>query len=353
MNSKYSSTLALIHYNKSSHLSAENDVLITVIAPATGIIVGITIEAVGKYLKRKRQNKLNSPEITPVTINSNGSNTSLFHKTLDRVTSSIAVRYATIVYVKLASSHVLRITASSCFKVIDIIIIVRFVLLSKNILKYFLRTRENMFRITINTLWWIVYSKERDVMTQLVFLVITLLSAKLWSTKNRTAQRLLRIWVCITLLNLSNYIYLVPSFSRPANIGVFGLPRMEQPMKQFNPFAETTVNSKISMIGKEEPLVLSSPIQNEMQKEISKNVELEISKIIQNSTLNEENSILSQTKGVQKESRKTSKTNSTSKRRVNSLQKLNQTAENPTSLPIENDLEKVSNSTKIKAEKVQ
>ena len=73
MNSKHYVS-ALIHYNKSSHLSAENDVLITVLAPATGVVLGITIEALGKYLKRKKQEKLNSPETIPVTADSNGNN---------------------------------------------------------------------------------------------------------------------------------------------------------------------------------------------------------------------------------------------------------------------------------------
>jgi hypothetical protein len=352
MNSKTDS-IALIHYTKASHLSAEDDVLITVLAPAAGIILGMTVEAVGKYLTRKRQEKLNSPRIIPVTIHSNGNNSSLFRKTLYRVTPTLVVRYATIIYAKLASSQSLRIAASSSFKVIDLIIIVRFVILSKNILKYLLRTREDMFKITVNTLCWIVYSKERDKIVHLLFLLVTLLSAKLWSTKNRTAQKLLRIWVFITLLNLSNYIYVVPSLSRPSDIGVFGLPRMEQPMKQFNNFTETTRNSKISMVGKEEPLVLSSTFQNEMPKNISKNVELEINKIIKNSTLGEENSILTQKEKLQKG--KTSRTNFTSKskRRINSLQKLNQTTKNVSSVPIENDLTKVNNVTKIKAEKIQ
>jgi hypothetical protein len=352
MNSKHYVS-ALIHYNKSSHFSAEADVLITVIAPATGIVLGMTIEAVGRHLIKKRREKLNSPEIIPATINSSGNNSNLFRKTLYRVTPTLAVRSASIVYEKLVSSQSLRIAVSSSFKVIDVIIIVRSVILSKNLLKYLVRHRENIFKITVNTLCWIVYSKKRDKMVQLAFVIVTALSTKLWITKNRTAQRLLRIWVCITFLNLCNYIYLVPSLSRPADIGVFGLPRVEQLMNQFNAFSETTPNSKISMLGKEEPLVLSSTLQNEMPKGRSKNVELEINKIIKNSTLGEENSILSQKEGLQKG--KTSRTNFTSKpkRRMNSLQELNQTTDNVPSLPIENDSEKIYNSTKLNAEKVQ
>ena len=348
MNSK-NSVLTLIHYNRSSHLSAETEVLITVLAPATGIVLGITVEAVGKYLKRKRQEKLNSPEIIRVTVNSNANNSNLFRKTLYRITPTLAVRYTSFIYEKLVSSQSLRIATSSSLKVINVIIIVRSVILVKNLLKYFLRTREPMFRIAVNTLCWIVYDKDRDKTVQLAFLLVTLISAKLWSTKNLTAQRLLRIWVFITLLNLSNYIYVAPSFSRPSTIGVFGLPRVEQPMKQFHAFPETKTNSKISMLGKEETLVLSSTLQNEMPKSISKNIEVEIDRILKNSTLGEENSILSQKEGLQKG--KTSRTNFTSKpkRRMNNLQKLNQTTDNVTSLPNQ----EVYNSTKIKADKVQ
>ena len=352
MNSKHYVS-ALIHYNKSSHFSAEADVLITVVAPATGIVLGMTIEAVGKYLIQKRREKLNSPGIIPVTVNSNGNNSNLFRKTLYRVTPTLAVRSASIVYEKLVSSQSLRIAVLSSFKVIDVIIIVRSVILSKNLLKYLVRNRENVFKITVNTLCWIVYSKERDKMVQLAFVLVTVLSTKLWLTKNRTAQRLLRIWVCITFLNLCNYIYLIPSSSRPSDIGVFGLPRVEQLINQFHAFPETKPNSKISMLEKKEPLVLSSTLQNEMPKGTSINVELEINKIIKNSTLGEENSILSQKEGLQKG--KTSRTNFTSKskRRMNSLQELNQTTDLVPSLPIENDFEKVYNSTKLNAGKVQ
>ena len=352
MNSKHYVS-ALIHYNKSSHLSAEADVLITVIAPASGIVLGMSIEALGRYFKKRRRDKVNSPEIIPVTVNSNGNNSNLFRKTLYRVTPTLVIRSARMIHEKFVSSQSLRIAASSSFKIIDGIIIVRSGIATKNLLKYVLRNRENIFKITFNTLCWIVYSKERDKMVHLAFILVTILSTKLWTTKNRTAQRLLRIWVLITLLNLSNYIYLVPSSSRPSDIGVFGLPRVEQLINQFQTFPETTPNSKISMLGKEEPLVLSSTLQNEMPNDISKNVELEINKIIKNSTLGEENSNLSKKEGLQKEKTSRTNINSKSKRRMNSLHKLNQTTDHVTSLPTENDIEKISNLTKIKADKVQ
>ena len=347
---KYS--LALIHYNRSSHFSVENEVFISLVAPATGIIIGIGIDVVDKYLekrKKRKGKKLNSPKTIPVTVNS----FSRFRKTLDRVTPKLVIRSVAIIYEKLVTSQSLRIAASSSFKVIDGIIIIRSVILSQHLLKYLLRTRENMFRITFNTLCWVVYSKERDKMVQIAFVVVTLISAKLWATKNRLIQRVLRIWVCITFLNLSNYIYVVPSLSRPSDIGVFGLPRVEHPIKQLNVSSETITNSKISMLGKEESLIISSPLQNEMPKDISKNLEVEINKIISNSTLGEENIILPQKEGLQ--NRKTTKSKLTSKprRRMNSLQELNKTSGNATSLPIESDFEKVYNATKIKSDKVQ
>jgi len=205
--------LALLHYNKASHLSAETDVFITVIAPGTGIVLGIIIDAVGKYLKKRKYEKLKSPEIIRVTVNSNANNSNLLRKTFYRITPTLVVRSASFIYEKLVSSQSLQIAASSSFKVINLIIIVRSTILTKNIINYFLRTREPIFKIAVNTLCWIVYDKDRDKMVQLAFLLVTLISAKLWSTKNRTTQRLLRIWVFITLLNLSDYIYVAPSLS--------------------------------------------------------------------------------------------------------------------------------------------
>ena len=349
---KYS--LALIHYNRSSHFSAENEVFISVVAPATGIIIGIGIDVVDKYLEKRKKRKGKGEKLNPTkTIPSTGNSFSRFRKTLDRVRPNLAIRSVATIYEKLVASQFLRIAASSSFKVIDGIIIIRSVMLSQQLLKYLLRNRENMFRITFNTLCWVVYSKELDIMVQIAFVVVTLISAKLWTTKNRLIQRVLRIWVCITFLNLSNYIYVVPNFSRPSDIGVFGLPKVEHPIQQFQASSDTITNSKISMLGKEESLIISSPLQNEMPKNISKDLEVEINKIISNSTLGEENIILPEKEGLQ--NRKTTKSKFTSKprRRMNSLQELNKTSGNAKSLPIESDFEKVYNATKIKGDKVR
>ena len=347
---------ALIHYNEGSHLSADDEVLITVLAPAAGIVTAIIIRTGSKvviYFIKEIQKRLNSPKSIPVTVNSNGNNSNRFRKTLYRVTPSLAIRYAIIIYAKLASSQFLRIGISSSFKVIDVIIVLRSINLIKDILNHYLGTRENVFRMAVKTLCWIVYSRERDKMVQLAFVIVTLLSAKLWSTKNRTIQRLLRIWVFITLLNLSNYIYVKPSLLRPLDIGVFGLPIVEYPIKELASFTENRTNSKISMIGKEDPLVLPLPLQKEMPKGIANDVELELNKMIKNSTLGEENIVFEKKEELYKEKLNRSKSTSRPKRRMNSLQELKKIPENVKSLPLENDFEKVYNATKIKAEKVQ
>ena len=344
---------ALIHYHKGSHLSAEDDVLITVIAPAIGILLVVSFDVAGSYIRQIRRVKLNSPEVIPITDNSNGNNSNLFRKTLYRVTPTVAVRAAILVYRKLASSQSLRIAVSSSFKVIDGIIIVRSGILARNLLEHLIRNRENVFKMTVNTLCWIVYSRERDKMVHFAFLLVTLISAKLWSTKNRLTRRVLRIWVMITLLNLCNYIYVSPSLLRPLDIGVFGLPRMEHPIKQLDAFSENTTNSKISMLGKEEPLGLTLPLQKEMPKGISNDSELEMNKMMKNSTLGEENIVFAKKEELQKEKTNRSNVTPRPKRRMNSLHELEKIPDKVRSLPIENDFEKVYNATKIKAEKVQ
>lgn len=347
---------ALIHYNKGSHLSADDEVLISVLAPATGIATAIIIKTGGKvviYFIKEIRKILNSPEIIPVTDNSNGNNFNRFRKTLYKVTPNLAIRYAVIIYAKLASSQFLRIGISSSFKVIDVIIVLRSINVIKDILNHYIGTRENLFRMAVKTVCWIVYSRERDKMVQLAFIVVSLVSAKLWSTRNRTIQRLLRIWVFITLLNLSNYIYVKPSLLRPSDIGVFGLPIVEHPIKEWTSFNENRTNSKINMIGKDAPLVLPLPIQKEIPKGIANDVELELNKMIKNSTLGEENPVFVKKEGLHKEKVNRSKSTSKPKRRMNSLQELKKIPDNVKSLPIENDFEKIYNATKIQEEKVQ
>ena len=144
-----------------------------------------------------------------------------------------------------------------------------------------------------------------------------------------------------------------PSLLRPLDIGVFGLPIVEHPIKQLSSFTENTTNSKISMIGKEDPLVLPLPLQKEMPKGIANDVELELNKMIKNSTLGEENIVFEKKEELYKEKLNRSKSTSRPKRRMNSLQELKKIPDNVKSLPLENDFEKVYNATKIKAEKVQ
>jgi hypothetical protein len=352
MNSKNCrGVVALIYYKRGQHLSTDAEVFITVIAPASGIILGVGIKVIHGYIKRRRRRKLDSPK----TIPSTGNNSNLFRRTFHRIRTTSAGRLTVLAYEKIMSSQFLRIAASSSFKVIDGIIIVRSGILAKDLVNYSIRNRENLFKVAVKTLGWIVYSRERDRMVNAAFILVTLITAKLWSTQNRTIQRCLRIWVFITLLNLSNYIYVYPNLLdlRPSDIGVFGLPIVEHPIKQFNSLLENGTNSKVSMIGKEETLVLPSSLPNEIPKSISNDVKLETNKIIQNSTLGEENIVLSKNEGLQKGKTRETHFTSKPKRRMNSLDKLNKTDETVKSLPIENDFETLSNSTKIKAEKVQ
>jgi hypothetical protein len=131
------------------------------------------------------------------------------------------------------------------------------------------------------------------------------------------------------------------------------LPRVEHPIKQLDAFSETTTNSKISMIEKEEPLGLPLSLQKEMPKGISNDPELEMNKMMQNSTLGEENIVFGKKERLQRGKPNRNKVTSRSKRRMNSLQELEKIPDNVKSLPIENDFETIYNATKIKAEKVE
>lgn len=352
-NSRYAT--ALLYYERGKYLSSDSEVFLTVVAPATGILLGATFTAFYSYMKRKRKPNLDSPEIIPVTVNSNGNNYSLFRRTLRRVNTTLAGRSIGFAYKKVVTSQFLRIAVSSSFKVIDGIIIVRSVILVKNVFNHYVGTRENLFKVGINTLGWILYSRERELVVNVGFIIITLIIAKLWNEQNLLIQKALRTWVLISFFNLSNYIYINTDVLdyRPSDIGLFGLPKVEHLIKPVNPFIENVKNSKVSMLEKEETLGLSSPIRNEMSKGISDDVELELNKIIQNSTLGEEKIVLSKTEGLQKGKTREVNFNSKSKRRVNSLQKLNETNKDMESLNIENELGKLSNSTKVKAEKVE
>jgi hypothetical protein len=359
----------VLFHRKYNTIVVDDEVYLTIIAPAAGIVIGATAQAIINYRKKRKSIKTGSNTINPPTSNRR----SPILRVLRPITSNLVARKIVSLYGEAAAIPSLNIAVSSSFKVIDGIIYVRSAILAKDIIKYYIKRRENLLKIALNTIAWIVYCPERDRIVSLGFLAITLVTAKLWSISPKS-RRFLKIWVCITLLNLSGNIgvrdYLIRQ--RPANIGVFGLPPVERLVEKSNLFAENGTNSKLSMIRKEEDFVLSSSHQNEVPKDRSinielennqtidtilkdrsKDVELEINQTIQNSTISIDNSVLPKKEGLQKE--KTRKSHFTSKRkyRTNNLQNLKKTSDNVTSWNREEDIKTFSNPTKIKAEKVR
>jgi hypothetical protein len=343
--------LTALYFRDGLTLVASNRDYITVIAPAVGMIIGSSIEITRRYRIKRRKTKGLNPTKT-ININGNSYTYTLFA----RAKSSLVARKILFLYNKMASISILRSAGSSWYILVESIVIVRSVSLIVRIVKYHLRTRENVFKIIINTLMWIAYSTKRARIVNLGFISVVLLTTKLWcaSSKFRT---FIRIWTCVTFLNLSVTVGLAENLiqQRPSNIGAFGLPIIERPIQQLNSLTENVTNTRISMSEseKEDKLILSMPLQDAIPKGLANDIELETNQIIQNSILGEENSLLPKQEGLQKG--ETRRTNSTSrpKNRTNSLQNLTNTPDNVPSLTAENELENFSNTTQIKAEKVQ
>lgn len=368
---------ALIYYKPGSHFSTDNEVFITLVSPMVGILIGITIEVGGPlivcYIRKKRgKHKLNSPKIIPVTISNNGDNLNMLRRILNRVTTSKIIRPILIVYNHLAVSPVLRTVGITASQLIQFIIIGRFGVVLKDtfIYAYKNRMRENYLKVAVNTLAWLMASKDRDTRVNFIAAFVMTTTSSLWLTGIPIIRNSLLTFTCITFLNLCSFIYVEESFEsflryRASDMGVFGLPKVEHLInKPLSSFSENRPNSKISMTGKEETSVISSPLQNEMPKSIYKDFESEMNEIIKDSTLDKKTTILPRKVGLQKG--KISRTHSTSKpkRRVNNLQNLNK-ADFPDRLKsIENgrkvreklykeNLEKFPDLLKIKEEKIK
>lgn len=335
----------VLYHRGFKNIIVDNEVLLTVIAPAMGAAIGSTVTIVNIYRQKRRKKKtdtVNHP-------NCNGK-PGIFYP----LTTTLVGRQILLVYGKVTSIYYLNILVSSCYKIINGIIIVRSVILVKDLLKYYLSTRENLVEVAINSLAWTIYSPKRDKIVSLAFTTIVFATARLWYVSSHY-RKVSRIWIFITFLNLAGAIRVHDDVikQRPSDMGIFGLPPIERLIQQSNSFAENASNSRINMLEKEDKVVLSSTLQNEMPDDISKNGELEINKIIQNSILGEETILLPKKEGLQKG--ETSRTNVTSKpkQKTNSLQELNKTSDNVTPFNVEENRETLSNSTKIKAEKVQ
>jgi hypothetical protein len=280
---------------KSIAIILGNDVYLTVVGVGVGVVLGSSCMAIYDYRERRRI--LRSPDIIIVkndpryrlfirrVINQLGRHIVI------QLNKSVSGREILTLYRHLAADfriiETLKILRETCGKLIKMIIIGRSIIMVIGAVSFYLRTRDNLFIVAWNTLKLLAYSESRSVMLTSQFVAIVLVTARIWCLVPEM-QVILKVWVFITMLNLSGQVTFYNAIRRNVTTGTFGLPLMERPIPQLNhnPFNENVSNSKIKILEKEDQLDLSLPLylQTESPKARVNNTELEPSKIIQNST---------------------------------------------------------------------
>jgi hypothetical protein len=363
-----------------------DDVYLTVVGVGVGIVLGSSCMSIYDYRERRRI--LRSPDIVIVkndpkyrlfirrVINQLGNHVVI------QLNKSVSGREILTLYRHLAADlriiETLKILRETCGKLIKMIIIGRSIIMVIGAVSFYLRTRDNLFIVAWNTLKLLAYSESRSVMLTSKFVAIVLLTARIWCVVPET-QVILKVWVLISILNLSGQVSFYNSIRRNVPINTFGLPRIERPIPQLNydPFNENVSNSKIKILKKEDQLDLSLPLHlqtesskarvNNTELEPSKTIQnstkeqdLEIAKIIQNSTLGEENIIVPKKQESQQPKISGSKSEKYSKlkpkKRINNLQNLKDTCDINSPLTLESEVEDFSNvynEKKIKEGKVK
>lgn len=360
-----------VRAGKSIAIILGNDVYLSVVGVGVGVVLGSSCMAIYDYRERRRI--LRSPDIV---IIKNDPKHRLFirrvinqlgHRIVIQLNKSVSGREILTLYRHLAADlriiEALKILGETCGKLIKIIIIGRSIIMVIGAVSFYLRTRDNLFIVAWNSLKLLSYSESRSVMLTSKFVTIVLLTARIWCLVPET-RVILKVWVLITILNLSGQVTFHNAIRRNVPVGTFGLPRIKRPIPQlnYNPFNENVSNSKIKILKKEDQLDLSLPLhlQKESPKPRVNNTELEPSKILQNSTLSEENIIVPKKQESQQQKISRSKSEKYSKlkpkKRINNLQNLKDTCDINSPLTLESEVEDFSNvynEKKIKEEKVK
>jgi hypothetical protein len=366
-----------VRAGKSIAIILGNDVYLSVVGVGVGIILGSGCMVIYDYRERRRI--LRSPDSVIVkndpkyrlfirrVINQLG------HRIVIQLNKSVSGREILTLYRQLAADlriiEALKILVETCGKLIKIIIIVRSIIMVIGAVSFYLQTKDNLFLAAWNTLKLLAYSESRSVLLTSKFILIVLVTAGVWCAVPET-QVILKVWVMITILNLSGQVTFYNAIRR--NVGTFGLPPIERPIPplNYNPFNENVSNSKINLLKKEDQLDLSLPLHlqeespkarvNNTELETVKAIELETAKIIENSTLGEENIIVPKKQESQQLNLRSSKSEKNSKlnpkKRINNLQNLKDTHDINSPLTLESEVEDFSNvynETKIKEGKVK
>lgn len=373
--------IIFMRVGKSIAIVVSDDIYLSVVAVGTGVLIGSSCAAIGRY--RERLRLLRSPDT--IIVKDTPRYRRIIRKLVDQFGNTIVLNFnkslsgreILSLYRHLIGNRemreALRFLAANSIRVIHLIIGARSIVMVIGAVTYYLRTKDNLFKLTLNTLRLFAYSSNRNKLISYAFFIIVALTAQIWLTFPE-ARVILQIWVWITALNLSGQIqFSAPDFP----INAFGVPRIEHVLPQVNysRLSEHVPTSKISMIGKEDKLNFSLPLQTESTKITSTNlefetnriiqnstsdIELETNKIIQNSTLAEEPILLPKQPELQeaKSSHSTAEKSAPLKprKRTNTLQNLKQTFDDTSPSTFESEAEdfsNISNVTKIKAEKVK
>jgi hypothetical protein len=397
----------VLHFlkDRSILLIAEEEYL-TVLAPATGVLLAITIKAIGKYRQHhKRFNnkifKLNKRIKTPIY--------NPIRDTLIRlIVLKISYIYGKVILICAKLNRIIFIILNKApidlqFWTISIRAVTELVIISRagrilfDLGKYLVKNKTNVLKTGINTLIWIIDDEARTLVYKLAFIGVSLTTAIIW-THVPLLRKILRIWTTITLFNLCSNIEVVDGHQLWLKHGpqatAFGLPpreRIEHPIPEFKPKAEQLKNPRLILPGNKTEVILSSPLQNETRANISKDVTLETSEISKNSILDTERRIFPKEEVIigpkeeatiivpeeeitiivpeeeatiilpeeeLRETNPTSKIKRTIKKsRINNLQKLNEKFNSPgddiTPWDIDDNVQNETNYTKVREGKVK
>lgn len=358
-------------------VSTEN--YLTIYAPVTGVILAAGLYAREKYLMRRYRfnnrifnDKINMDLRSPTYVPLNKPNISFAARKIlllrQKLLSILASTDGVFVFMNGAVCFIERLTLrwflvysvfSTFYIATKAVIVLRFIVILRDIIKYSFKNKINILKIAAKSLWWIVYNKDRTLTVQLAFIGVTFLTTVILRKVPKLRPALL-IFILLPWLNLCSELQVIDiNLALKAHTrGTFGLPLVERTIPRLKPTAEHFENPKIKMSiqdkVKEDEFVLSLPIQTEMTKSISKDINIETSKIIKSSILGEEETVVIKREGLQKgKARKTNSTSKLKRRRMNTLRNLNKTNDNITSLTTENELKNLPNSSKIKEEKVK
>lgn len=283
------------------------DKYITVLAPAVGILLALTIEASLKHIKhQKRFNnqifKLGKPietitynpirdKIKRVTI----AKVSYFYKKILVVCDKVNDR---LIFWQWPIPFWLNVSIAGIWKVTEGAAVARAARILYDTALYLFWYKTNVLRTVSSTLIWSILADRRALIYKLAFLGVSLSVAIIW-TNIPNARKILRVVVSISMFNLFSNLRIVEGtelwLEYGPQITTFGLPQLpiiERPIQEFKPNIEQLETHKVILPGNETELIFSSPRRNEIRENISTDVNTETSDTSKNSILDEEEKLV-------------------------------------------------------------